>query len=342
MLSEPFEYMPTPDGGRMRYKFWPGAISTVSRTPKTVILMQGRASFMEKFSTVIHQLQSSGYHVWSFDWRGQGLSSRLINDTRKGYIDSYETYIGDFKLLLQNVILPKVRGPLMILGQSMGCHIALRFLERHPGIFDSAFLTAPMLELNTGGYAPSVAKIFVKTACKLGFSTSFVPGHSGYDPAKEPFEGNLLTHDRKSFIEHRDLQRKNPLLSVGGVTFSWAHATFESMAYLNTPERLGKIDIPVYVLLAGEESVVSNVNAPTLLSWLPRCTYKVYAGARHQLLSESPVYMKQFWEDFERFSAAQDLVGVSFKEKHFDAAPLPTGRVFPTLPNDFKGNEAHP
>jgi lysophospholipase len=345
MISEPFEYLLTPDGGRMRYKFWPSMTSPQSGDhTKTIILMQGRASFVEKFLSIITQLQKRGYHVWSFDWRGQGLSSRLTGNPQKGYIDSYETYLQDFTQLLYSVILPKVHGPLLILGQSMGSHIALRFLERYPGVFDGAFLTAPMLELNTGGYGHNVAQLFVKTACKLGFKTCFVPGHSSYDPSKEPFEGNLLTHDRKSFLEHRDLQKKNPILSVGGATYGWTHATFQSMAYLNNPEVLGRINVPVYALLAGDENVVDNTNARSILSWIPGSEYKVYEGARHQLLSESPCYMKRFWDDLENFTARFDLEnnGLS-KGRLVETTQLSrVQRIYPTLPNDFQSHQAHP
>lgn len=345
MITEPFEYMLTPDGGRMRYKFWPSMSHPQKDThTETIILMQGRASFIEKFQYVITHLQKRGYHVWSFDWRGQGLSSRLTQNYQKGYIDSYETYLQDFTQLLYSVILPKVHGPLLLLGQSMGCHIALRFLEKFPGVFDGAFLTAPMLELNTGGYSNNIAQLLVKAACKIGLQTCFVPGHSSYDPSKEPFEGNLLTHDRKSFLEHRDLQKKNPILSVGGVTYGWAHATFESMAYLNRPEILGRIHVPVYALLAGDENVVDNTNAHTILSWIPHCEYKTYEGARHQLLSESPCYMRRLWEDLDAFMERFGTENVrSSKRRLVEPAQLSRmQRIYPTLPNDFQSHQAHP
>ena len=343
MAQESFEYMRTPDGGRIRYKFWPSLTVPKSKTSvKTVILMQGRASFMEKFSDLIQTFQKKGYHVWSFDWRGQGLSSRMTDDRHKGYIDSYETYLRDFKQLLHMVILPHVHGPLFILGQSMGSHLALRFLSENPGIFDGAFLTAPMLELNTGGYTARLAKKIVHIGCKIGLSKSFVPGHGSYNPANEPFEGNPLTHDRKSFLAHRELQKKNPYLSVGGVTFGWVRATLESMETLNRPEVLGRIKIPVFGLFAGDENIVDNMNAINIFSWIPNSHYKTYEGARHQLLSESPTYMRRFWEDFEAFITQCDAQDMLPKRRLVEATQLARmQRIYPTLPDDFQGHKTH-
>lgn len=344
MAREHFEYMLTPDGGRIRYRFWPSTCAVAPKASvKTILLMQGRASFMEKFSKIIETLQGKGYHVWSFDWRGQGLSSRMTKNRHKGHIDSYETYLQDLRQLLHLIILPHVHGPFYILGQSMGSHLALRFLAESPGIFDGAFLTAPMLELNTGGYTPSLAQKIVNAGCKLGLGTSFVPGHGSYNPAKEPFEGNLLTHDRKSFLTHRELQKKNPDLSVGGVTFGWVKATLASMETLNHPEVLARIQVPVFAILAGDEGVVDNTNAQEILSWLPEGGFKVYEGARHQLLSESVCYMRRFWEDFDAFMERCSKKNALPKGRLVESPQLArVQRIYPTLPNDFQGRQTHP
>lgn len=338
MIHHSFLYYQTQDKARLRYTYEPSK-TPLSQCQGTVLIFQGRASFIEKFSPVILTLAQQGYHVWAFDWRGQGLSTRLIKDPHKGYIDSYDTYLRDFHHLFTDVIAQQAQGPLIILGQSMGCHIALRYMAQYPNHIDLAVLTAPMLELNTGGYTDALARLFVKTMCSVGLQESYVIGHSNYNPSKEPFEGNMLTHDRVSFAAHRELQKANPKLLVGGVTYGWVKATFDSIDLLNTPETLGKISSPVLLLTAGEEVVVENKNIPRLASWLPQATLKDYKGARHQILSESDLYMKQFWQDFDAFVHQHKPPAPVFslsKRRLVKASQLAgMKRVYPTLPNDF-------
>lgn len=340
MSEKSFSYYQTQDGARLRYAFWP-CTTPLEDYQGDVIIFQGRASCIEKFIPIAEELTRQGFHVWSFDWRGQGMSTRLLKDRRRGYIDSYETYLEDIDALLTDVILEKVKGPLVILGQSMGSQIALRYLERFPGMIDMAILTAPMFDLNTGGYTPAVARAFAEVMCWLGLGKAYVIGHRGYDPSREPFEGNMLTHDRTSFVLHRNLQKANPDLIVGGVTYGWVKASFDSITYLNRPEILGRIQTPVLGITAGDESVVDNQNVPRYLSWLPKGEHVQYEGARHQLLSESPFYLQRFWKDFMTFFH-QHKVTLSpqerakrrlIKSSQFSGVK----RVYPTLPNDFKG-----
>src|SRR4051794_4241814 len=51
----------------------------------TVVLAQGRTEFIEKYHEVIRELIARKFSVVTFDWRGQGLSSRALEDKRKGH-----------------------------------------------------------------------------------------------------------------------------------------------------------------------------------------------------------------------------------------------------------------
>lgn len=327
------EYFETPDGSRLRLGYWKRLIQRDLSKP-TMLILQGRASFLEKFEKIIEGFCQRGYDVWSFDWRGQGLSSRQLKNPRKGHIDSYETYLKDLDLILKHKILPDCQGPLIVLAQSMGSHLALRYMIDYASCFDLAILTAPMLELNTGGYSKAVAQLLSKACVKVGLGSMFVMGHGAYDPLKEPFEGNMLTHDRESFLYHRSLQKLNPLLTIGGVTYGWVHATFESINKLNYPENLKKIKIPVLVIAAGQEFVVNNQRLEQIVSWMPRATLKVYATARHQILSECPGVITQFWHDSESFIAVNLSTGGYQPSTASLGGSLPLSSCLPSELND--------
>ena len=50
----------------------------------SVVLFGGRGEFIEKYATeVVGELLARGFAVLSMDWRGQGLSSRMLADPAK-------------------------------------------------------------------------------------------------------------------------------------------------------------------------------------------------------------------------------------------------------------------
>ena len=67
------------DGTRLRIGHWPAASAS-----RRVILCHGRTEFLEKYREVIGELNNRGCDVWSMDWRGQGLSDRMLVNPQKG------------------------------------------------------------------------------------------------------------------------------------------------------------------------------------------------------------------------------------------------------------------
>jgi lysophospholipase len=305
MGSTDYSYMITQDGAKIRIGHWVPLFSTSRKNVfdvcSTIVLLQGRASFIEKFEEIIYGLTARGFDVWALDWRGQGVSSRLVGNQSKGHIDSYDTYLNDLHQLMVEYVLPMAQGPVVALAQSMGGHLVLRYMHDHPEFFHGGVLTAPMMDVNTGAYPKAIARFLAKAGNKLGFSESYVFGHSEYHPTKEPFEDNLLTHDRERFFKHRRMQLENPYFNIGGVTFGWLDATFDSISMLLDKNFLEKIQIPLLLIAAGEEEVVDNEPLKKVCEWLPSCQMKIYPQARHQILAEIDPILEEFWRDFDQF-----------------------------------------
>jgi lysophospholipase len=277
------KFLKTPDGALLRYQTWRPQTNTDIK-PR-ILLLQGRATAIEKMDHFIKELCQMGYEVWSFDWRGQGLSTRELG--RAGYIDSYKTYLNDLHLFMTTFLKnDEEQNPVVILGQSMGAHIGLRYMAENPGMVEAALLTAPMLEINTGIYSKSLAQVVCKLMRIFGMKKRYVFGHGEYDPSIEPFEGNLVTHNQKVFYYHRRLQMERPELILGGATFQWVSATLESSNVLLNEKYLKKIQVPVHIMAAEEEKVVDNRMLRKVGEWMERCSIEVVKGSRHQLLSE--------------------------------------------------------
>jgi lysophospholipase len=300
MIKEPYKFMQTIDGAKIRIGFWPASHPT-KKAVRTVVLLQGRASFMEKYQEMIESLCLRGNNVWALDWRGQGLSSRMLSNHHKGHIDSYNTYLQDLHQLITEYVQPKRQNQLIILGQSMGGHLALRYLNEYQNTFDGAILVAPMIDIKTGAYPKFLARLLAQSACLIGCQNAYIVGQGNYNPIHEPFEGNYLTHDRRRYFAHRDLQLKNPGLVLGGGTYGWLQATFKSIQRIHQPTYLKQINVPILFIAAGDEEIIDNNALESVIKNLPHCEVKIYEHSRHQIFMETDEILEQFWTDYDFF-----------------------------------------
>ena len=291
-------YLKTPDGTLIRYRSW--KTKTTSDIRPTILILPGRATALETFDNVVEALQGRGYNIWCFDWRGQGLSTREIG--RRGYIDSYETYLSDLDLFIRTFLkTDHVNRPIVVLGQSMGGHLALRYMAENPGVISGAVLTAPMLDIETGIYSRRAASWLSNFMTWLGRGKSYVFQQEKYNPVTQPFEGNMLTYNKELFYYHRHLQIQNPDIIVGGVTYGWVKATLESVKILNDKSFLKRINVPIKIYAADEEFVVDNNRLEKVSQWLPKCELEVILGTRHQLLAEQPDVLNRIYNGIDRF-----------------------------------------
>ena len=116
------------DGFPLRTAVWsapPGAARG------SVLLLQGRAEFIEKYGETVGDLRARGFAVYALDWRGQGRSGRVLKDPRKGHVVSYDDYLHDLDLFLERLVLPEAPRPIVVLAHSMGGHIVLRHSAEH-------------------------------------------------------------------------------------------------------------------------------------------------------------------------------------------------------------------
>jgi alpha-beta hydrolase superfamily lysophospholipase len=137
----------TLDGGiRLRTARW---ILPDAEAHGTVLLAQGRTEFIEKYYEVIAELLQRGLSVVTFDWRGQGLSSRQLADPLKGHINDFSEFDADIACVVTKVLQEHGTKPYFALAHSMGGNITLRYLRDYPHEFDRAVLPAPMLAVKT-------------------------------------------------------------------------------------------------------------------------------------------------------------------------------------------------
>lgn len=274
----------------------------ISNPRGALVLVIGRTEFLSKYAELLYDLQDLPFSIYLFDPRGQGASERLLAEHDKGHVDAFNDYVDDLSLFITNVVnvhdgtttgearhrqsLP----PLFLLAHSMGGTVAALYAERHPDIVQGLILCAPMLAINTAPFPLAVAKLLAHTASILGFGNSYVPKGGPYDPNK-PFANNKVTHSKTRFQLNQTLVYSSPSNALGSPTYGWISQAFAGMRQLATSHK--HLTMPILLLQASDDSVVSNKPQSDFCTDLPTCTLVTLSGAKHEILMEKDMIRNQ-------------------------------------------------
>ena len=276
-------------GRRLRACFVP---ANVASPRGTCIIGPGRTEFIEKYFEVARDLTQRGFSVLIIDWPGQGLSERLLDDSMKGHIDRFETFIG----ALQNGLaaagddLPK---PYIALAHSMGGAITLAALAQKMVDVKAAAFCAPMWGFRTRFFG---MRYFVWAMRMLGRG-----GHYAVAPGpKESFEHNVVTNCEARWNIQQALVEAAPELDLGPVTWGWLGASLSIISTFARKELIGAMDFPVFLASAEDERLVDNDSHTQMAASLPDCEHITVAGAKHEILMETDERRAEFWAGFDR------------------------------------------
>lgn len=282
---------------RLRHAWW----KPLGPPRGTVVILPGRVEFIEKYATeVVDDLLRRGFAVVAFDWRGQGLSDRPLADHDKGHVDHFETYLADLRLFLDSVVAPEAPRPILALCHSMGGHLFLRSLALHGNApFTAGVVTAPMTALTQQTMLRSVLCF---TPPLRAIDECYLYGTGPFNPARYPFKGNVLTHDERRFRFTAQWFASDPRLALGGPTLGWCRQALRSMAVGSAPGVLERIDLPLLLVSAADDTLVNPASHGPVAARLRHGKLVTIAGARHEVLMETDDVRARFWEAFDRLA----------------------------------------
>ena len=290
------DILPVQEGVDIRYARWPASRSPVRGT---VVIVPGRAEFIEKYFETIGDLRRRGFAVAIFDLRGQGGSSRLLRNPRKGHVRDFSDYVNDFELMMGAVILPDCPPPYFVLAHSTGSAVALLGAWRVRTQIERMVLVAPLIALR--GMAPRPLERVTGVFCHLGMGETFAPGAGATAPQTQPFAKNRVTSDPKRYARTTAIIDADPSLAVGGPTIGWINAAMRAARQMEDPDFPASVPIPVLMVLAGSDSVIDTSAAERLSIRLKTGAHVRIPGARHEILMERDKFRDQFWVAFDAF-----------------------------------------
>jgi len=269
----------------------------------TVVVLPGRAEFIEKYAETLDELTALGFAATILDWRGQGGSDRFLNDRWRGHVVQVEDYLADLDAVVARLVQRRATPPFLMLAHSMGGHVGLRYLHDRPGTFAGAVMSAPMFGIRLQPTPEPLARAICAVAIRLGAAHRYAPGQRARDPDRIAFARNRLTSCERHFDDLLRQVAATPELALGGVTYGWLGAALRSIALTRQPGYLEAIQTPVLVCQAGQERIVSNRAEAEVARRLPRGRLVVFPDARHELLRERDPIRRELFAALAAFAA---------------------------------------
>ncbi|MEM9426561.1 MAG: alpha/beta hydrolase [Pseudomonadota bacterium] len=283
------------DGVRLRLGAWR------TNSPRgTVLLYPGRTEYIEKYGRVITELTTAGWCVALIDWRGQGLSDRLDDDTRLGHVAEFIDYQRDVAVLLDwvgDLALPK---PHMLLAHSMGGCVGLRSLVDGLDVARAVF-SAPMWGIQMPTYARPLTYMVPPIARFLRKENTFAPGTKPVNYITETgFADNMLTTDRETYGWLGEHAASAPEFALGGPSVQWVGSAIRELDRLFS---LPCPNVPALTFVGTAEEIVSVSAIKRYHANWPEGDLHIVEGAKHEMMMEAPRIRDHFLSETLGFFA---------------------------------------
>lgn len=282
------------DGIKIRVCHW---LQKKEKSTGTILLQQGHNEFIEKYYETIQEFISRGYSVICFDWRGQGMSERMIDDINKSFITDFKKHDKDLEKILEDIIEPFFPKPLIGVGHSMGGCLMLSAFKDHEDKFLCGILSAPMLGFKNEKFlktASSLMNLFRK-------DTDYLIGSKPNMGVETPFEKNDLTTDKKIYKRIQMLVRKKPSIRLWGVTNSFAKAVNKRFKIIRHKNWAETIQLRILIINNINDTVVYSKKILEMHERLKNSDIIEFDKTKHEIFMEKSIFQKTLWSKIDSF-----------------------------------------
>ena len=286
-------YKATTDGIRVRTSFW-----AANDPVGTVFVFPGRADYIEKYGGLANFCLGNNLNVIAIDWRGQGLSERLLDDKNIGHIEDFKNYQNDVEVIIKEAKDASLVKPWIIFAHSMGGLIGLRTLHDNP-VFEKVVFTSPMWGIQMPPILKSGASIIMSLISLIGKMETYAPTTSPETRIlNEEYEFNKLTSDIRNFKLLRQQLIQHPDLQIGGPSSAWVSAALDEIEF-----QIGKEPpiTPALCFLGEKEEIIDNLAVREFCKNWDSCDLISIPDAKHDLLMEKKMILHSLFEKLEKF-----------------------------------------
>jgi lysophospholipase len=240
---------------------------------KAIVFLPGLGEAALKYYELPDSLQIPNATFYLWDHIGQGFSSHMLPaEPKKVHIDSFRTHIVALQYFLQS--LRQSHQEIIVIGHSMGAHLALLLASENPELFNQVVLSSPFINIRkTWIPVPLLTWIL-----NLFPETSYPPFYFLF--SKKTDDVSHLTHSLERQKQHQKTIALYPTLERKGATIGWIKAAQNSVRKMSVID-LKLIPVPISILQAESDLLVSNEKQIDICKKLPRCQLEKIPGSLH-------------------------------------------------------------
>lgn len=264
---------------------------TADEPKATLVLLHGFSEGVVKFREMIYYFVQNGLDVWAMQQREHGLSHRSSDDLSLVDITDYRDLIRDVHYFVHHVV--RRRGPLYLYGHSMGGAVSACCLEWHPGDFERAVLSSPMLEMNAGATPVWFAALYARVKTALGNGKDYMPGTAPFSPVPD-FKGSCDDCEER-YMYWFTQQKTHPELQMCCSSIRCA-LQFLNMTKAATAEKnVRRIRADVLLIQAGRDTMVKPGGQDKFIRELGERGRKVrFKNSKHEIYMGSDEQMRKY------------------------------------------------
>lgn len=283
--------------GEMRYGYaLPRGKAAVD---KVVVVLPGLSEFCEKYFEIARDCLAQGYGFLVVDWRGQGKSSRYLDNLHKRHSQGFEVDAQDLNAVLEDSPFSPRESAFFMMANSMGGNIGLRYLEAHLGVFKGAAFCAPLIGLHAFSHVPGFMAKTLTYGLEHLWPEAYAPMGGDWDPFSRDFQSDVLfSSDAERAAVHNYWMKIDKALQVGHITHQWLYDAHRSCVYLQNDLSRERIDMPCLFFMAGHEQFVDNEKIAHFTGQLSQADLVSFPDACHEIWMECDAYRDEYLNKF--------------------------------------------
>lgn len=258
----------------------------------SVQIVHGMAEHAARYARLAEALTGAGWAVYAHDQRGHGKTAAREEDV--GHFadrDGWRKVIDDARLV-RRLAQSEIKGPLVLLGHSMGSFVSLHDVTGQPGSADALVLSGSNKGggalVRAGRMAAYLERARQGARGKSGLlaSLSFGSFNKPFEPARTEFD--WLSRDPAEV----DRYVADPRCGFRCTNQLWIDFT-GALVDLGSATRLARLGpVPTYVISGAADPVGdAGKGVLALVAQLreagAKVDHRLYEGARHELFNET-------------------------------------------------------
>jgi lysophospholipase len=286
------DYFRNADGETIFYATVPGK----GPSRGSVVLTTGYGDSIFNYYDTIREFQTRGFSIYAMDWASQGFSQRNPAHPDRPSSRPLDIHVRDLDLFVETIVRPEADAPLILASHSMGGHIGALYLKRHPEVFDSAILAAPMLDLNTSILPKTVFRNLADFMRKIGLGDTSLPNWRG--ALYRIQSGDIFSPPQVvAGFDDGDPQFKPYELKLP--SWAWVDNAYDTIDRINGKDFFRDIPAKILFVAAGRDELVDNRSIENAARAVPDARLLTLDTARHGIWQSSLDDRQKLWRQID-------------------------------------------